>query len=196
MVLVRFIGCPRSGKTTVAAGLFASLKESGIPAEFLPEQARVYIARMRAAGKVEMGDHQATEIMRQQFEMEKVMLDGMGEHGVLVTDSSPHNSLLYMTEAGREAAAELSTSALGLPPPHCQRQHKVITFLTSLVDGAGEQDKGRIHSESEMLSIQASIPLVIPLAVSTTFLDGTIPLRRNRAVSEVLAAHFDDHMRD
>jgi len=58
-MFVGFVGSPLSGKTTVAAKVFAKLKKAGMPVEFIPEQSRFYIAQARETSltwKVTPGD--------------------------------------------------------------------------------------------------------------------------------------------
>ncbi len=116
--------------------VFAELKDAGQLAEFVPEQARIYIAkkkeaefkkfceaeRVRNEGKalkdhefggrapwntpIELTDKDQYEIMCQQRSADHLIYMTAGPGTTIVTDSSPINSLFYMTEAAQEIYAE------------------------------------------------------------------------------------------
>ncbi len=121
-MLISFIGSPCSGKTTTAAMFFASLKDAGQLAEFVPEQARIYIAHKKQAEfqkhcdienakpekvyggiapwsyPVTLTDQDQYEIMCQQRAADSLIYMTAGPGTTIVTDSSPINSLFYMSE--------------------------------------------------------------------------------------------------
>ncbi len=103
-MLLSIIGSPCSGKTTTAAMVFAQLKEHGILAEFIPEQARTYIARKRiqqgltSEDPVLLTDDDQLKIMNLQIDLEKVMKQACNPETVIVCDSSSLNALFYMSD--------------------------------------------------------------------------------------------------
>lgn len=156
-MLVSFIGSPCSGKTTCAALVFSALKDAGASAEFLPEQARLYIAERRAAtnADVVLTDLDQIMIMKRQFDIEAMMLKACRDPAVvLVTDSSPLNSLLYMSEDARldpEVRAIVDT----------QRQRQALTFYVHTVNPGLGSDPNRIHDIETSRRIDAELPVVL-----------------------------------
>lgn len=102
---IGFVGVPGSGKTTVAALVFAHLKDNGIVCEFVPEQARFFIASMRVqqekhpTDSILLSDEDQVKIMRQQQTVESTFQKACGENALIVSDSSTHNALLYMSDS-------------------------------------------------------------------------------------------------
>jgi nicotinamide riboside kinase len=93
-MLIGFLGCPNSGKTTVAAKVYASLKDDGLLAEFIPEQARTYIAEKRKRKPIiELTDDDQNKIASAQTYAE-FLFDESGT--IVVTDSSTVNTGLYV----------------------------------------------------------------------------------------------------
>lgn len=95
-MLINFIGAPCSGKSTTAGRVYAELKDQGYPAEFVPEQARRYIAANRYDS---LDGLDQIVIMEKQFKEESIFAEG--SQALVVADSSPLNSLLYMTNGIR-----------------------------------------------------------------------------------------------
>jgi len=97
-MLIGVMGAPITGKTTLAAGLFARLKEMGIAAEFVPEYARRYIATMAADNRSgacrPLCDTDQTMIARGQA-LDEDLFVGSGTQ-VVVTDGSVANAYFYM----------------------------------------------------------------------------------------------------
>lgn len=99
-MLVNFVGAPCSGKTTIAATVFASLKEAGLEAEFVTEKAREYIAKLRyrcAAAQIPflLDDSHQRNIFHQQDEAQMYM-SSVDSDTVVVCDSDPLLTLMYM----------------------------------------------------------------------------------------------------
>ncbi len=108
--------------------VFASLKDTGQNAEFVPEQARVYIAQKKLEvyrttnieemksdviggvppwnTKVELTDHDQYLIMLQQRTYDELMQLSSGPETTIVTDSSPINALFYMSKEKQKLYAQ------------------------------------------------------------------------------------------
>ena len=168
---IGFVGAPGSGKTTIAALVFAHLKDNGIVCEFVPEQARFYIASMRAAyqkhptDSVSLSDEDQLKIMQQQQTAERIFESACGSNALIVSDSSTYNALLYMSDDlllnsnVRSMLAKSRYDLLFYCPP-------VKTYLMGV-------DPNRVHSEEQSnlldsrivrLVEQKDIPELIPLA--------------------------------
>lgn len=158
-MLVTFVGSPASGKTTVAATIFAELKKTGMPVEFVAERARLYIAKLKQQSPrnqhpIILGDMDQLQIMEMQ------MADEMTMHlsnpkGIVVSDSSALNSLFYMTKNCRE---EL------LNDPHAiQRFNELYNPATTLCYYCeptmmmNTLDPNRVHSLEESLKVDELI---------------------------------------
>lgn len=93
-MLVGFVGAPSSGKTSLAAEVFVTLKKSGLSAEFIAEFARLHIARKRRPGQeLTLTESDQLHIFDQQHLLEKTMNNSST---IVITDSSPLNTLLYL----------------------------------------------------------------------------------------------------
>ncbi len=156
-MLVNFIGCPQSGKTTTAAMLFASMKETGMVAEFNPEQARFHIARLRVKMGLRPEDGMSLtnmdqyEIMLAQVEADETLVKACGPKVYIVSDSSPLNSMLYMTQEFRLSplVQNLAQRSLNITD---QSFHMLPIYKPYL------DDPNRIHSEAQSKEIDRNIP--------------------------------------
>lgn len=156
-MLFNFIGCPQSGKTTTAAMLFASLKETGVVAEFCSEQARFYIAKKRVELKLrpedplELTDEDQLKIMQAQVEAEEILVKACGDKVMVISDSSPLNSMLYMTPEfrSRPEVLRLADRVLMLKP---------VSFYCHPIYKPYLDDPNRIHSEIQSREIDKLIP--------------------------------------
>jgi len=149
---VRFIGAPISGKTTVAAQVFAQLKLSGQPnVEFVAEQARLFIAE-RKYQKLDgcmvpsLSDADQMKILLRQMKVEEVMESSVGRDGILITDSSVFNSFWYMSESfmlhafnDERVQSHLET----YKDPHN------LLFLCSPIPVMVEPDRNRLHTPKD-----------------------------------------------
>ena len=149
-MIVGVIGAPCSGKTTTAAMAFAALKETGVACEFVPEQARVHIARLRLAlppgQPLVLTDQDQLRIMESQLEMERMFRDSLGGGGVVITDTSAYLTLMYLSEDGRhhpKARRVLEEAGYDLLF-HCPPVPR---------DGMVGQDPNRVHSLEDSLEI-------------------------------------------
>lgn len=158
-MLIAFIGAPCSGKTTTAALVFADLKDAGQAVEFIPEQARLYIAETRVVQDIfppktiSLNDKDQNIIALRQLGMEKLLLQAC-QGSLIVTDSSPLNSLLYMSEEFRNSPKiqEMVVEYL--------RQEPLI-FYSPPVSEPSAFDPGRVHNRSQSQSLDDSIDKII-----------------------------------
>ena len=181
------LGSPRSGKTTVAARVFSNLKEASFNCEFVPEQARLYIAEKRVnsnlqpSDKLTLSDQDQVNIMAKQFLYQQLMLKACGDGAIIVTDSSPLNALLYMTEdcKNTNTVKELVKQTLQL---------ETLFFYCAPVEWLGGLDPNRIHTKEQSLTIDSMIVNTIyPLLQSVPVtLIGEPENRWRFATSEIL----------
>jgi hypothetical protein len=168
-MLITFIGCPASGKTTTAAMLFAKLKEMGIATEFICEQARAYIAGIRCENglkpedPVTLTDKDQRTIMTMQWEAEDGWTTACGPSVIVVSDSSALNALLYMTEECRQHHEVLDL--VGFYDPG-------ICFYLPPLAAPRIFDPNRIHDEAASLKINSLIPQVLK-----EYAPGLMPIR-------------------
>lgn len=187
-MIIHILGSPRSGKTTTASRIFSSLKEAGFNSEYIPEQARFYIAEKKVKHNIKSEDLVLTDtdqfnIMKKQYEMQDLMLKACGDDSVIVTDSSPLNSLLYMTEEYRKSEWVQQTLA------HTLNKNNVF-FYSLPVEWLGSKDPNRVHTEEESAKIDKSIEtLLFPLIKQLpTYLTGDVENRARTASSEIFRA--------
>lgn len=154
---VAFIGSPCSGKTTTAAMVFASLKEIGIGCEFIAEEARRYITNKRFNSPQEpfkLDDEDQLKIMNSQIHIEHMYKTVCDQSTIIVCDSSPFNSLFYMSPDGRENAIT-------------QKLVEKATFNSDLVFYAPPVevtdviDTNRVHDRQASLKVDESIPKIM-----------------------------------
>ncbi len=169
-MIVSFIGCPASGKTTTAAMLFAELKKLGISAEFICEEARIHIASIRyeqglsPSDPVHLTDRDQQEIMEAQWQSEEVLSTVCGPSVVVVSDSSALNSLLYMSPARRDSQEVQDL----LEVYRCD----LVFYTPPLATVTHGLDPNRVHSQSESLRIDSLIPEIL-----AKYVPGLIPIR-------------------
>lgn len=189
-MLFNFIGCPQSGKTTTAAMVFSVLKEFGFLTEFVPEQARQYIAQrrfnMRGTGLTppDLDDNDQFNIMFQQLQIDQVMTYSGGDQVTVISDSSPLNALLYMTDETR-----YSSQVKGLIQHHL-RMLTHSFYMKPVHDPNHYADPHRVHSYEQSLLIDSKIPALLKeLApdLHVTEVDGTMQTRLYQVQQEILA---------
>jgi len=161
-MLVRFIGAPISGKTTVAAQVFAQLKLSGQPnVEFVVEQARTYIAERKWStdgtsyeGPVVLSDLDQMAILQRQLLAEDVMHHSVGRDGIVITDSSIFNSLWYMSPSFMSHA--LNDGSVHRHLETYQDLHNLL-FLCAPLPVMVQADNNRLHSPKESRGVHDRI---------------------------------------
>lgn len=177
--------------------VFAQLKEMGMSCEFIAEQARLYIAELRYNGDYKpdsnlvLSDEDQMNIMYKQNHIEEMFSKVCDQSTIIVCDSSPFNSLLYMNEDCRNTMvtkkmiekATFNVDLLFYCPP-VEQQYAI--------------DTNRVHSLQQSLEIDKQIePILHSLAPAVW--KSIIPLNGepNARLSQVMAAiskrRFDDH---
>lgn len=156
-MLISFIGAPCSGKTTTAALVFADLKDAGRAVEFIPEQARFYIAEMRER-MLDLGygypprldDRNQMDIFDRQRRAEE-MFCRVSSESITLSDSSPLNSLLYLGEENRQSPQLLERVRTYL------KKLQPLIFHTPPVPESGFYDANRIHNHEESQTIASRL---------------------------------------
>ena len=151
-MLVTFLGAPCSGKTTTAARVFADIQDAGYPAEFIAEQARLYIAKLRYACKqggfeFKLTDGEQCRIMQGQLVAEQVF--SSEKSLITITDSSVLNGMLYLQ------AEHLRNLQEGVVKTEANLVS--VAFLCYPVKAPLMADPNRVHSEEESLKLHDSL---------------------------------------
>ena len=161
-MFIGFIGSPRSGKTTIAAKVFAELKETGQPnVEFIAEHARYYIAEklygVMDGQKVTLTDDDQLRIFDTQFRMETRMENAAGKSGTVICDSIALNALLYMSEDARKSMYASKRWQEVILPWYLEQ----VLFLATPVNSMSSQDVLRIHNPTESKAIDDKIHKIL-----------------------------------
>ena len=176
-MLVGFIGIPSSGKTTAAAQTFVELKKMGVSAEFVVEIARQHIAKKRQKTGVEqvvLDDKDQVEIMHEQLNAERLM---NSPKTIVVSDSSPLNSLMYMGEyvkGGKfvKGYAQMALESYDLLVLCPEQRYAVDGDVNRL---HGESDRARLTAARDELMLMVT-KLRPDLAIFTMYDQGDGPL--------------------
>jgi hypothetical protein len=166
-VLFNFIGCPQSGKTTTAAMAFAGLKEVGMISEFITEQARFYIAQRKLQfgltpeDPLQLSDEDQVAIMTRQVEWDETFVRACGPDVMIVSDSSPLNSMLYMSPASRQSPQVIALKERSLAITHHSFYSRPIPRPATTL-----ADPNRVHSFEQSLEIDSWIPELLKLVPS------------------------------
>lgn len=143
-MFIGFLGPPMSGKTTIAALVFAELKKKGYPAEFISERARWYIAQKKYQKtlRLPLTDSDQIQIMLAQDEAETVLTTSSPE-SIVVADSCVLNTRFYRTDnVGISAAADARYSSKGN-----------LLYFSHVIPVTHPIDANRVHSIEEARSI-------------------------------------------
>lgn len=182
-MLVGFIGCPSSGKTTTAAKVFAELKDRGVVTEFIPEQARWYIAEKRNLYQVPsdlnvfLTDSDQRTIAYNQSMAETNLLLAC-QDTVVITDASSYCAGLYMSAKGLEDYTDwLKDTA----------NHYDILFYTAPVTRPLTRDVNRVHDEAYSLRLDSEIPAYLEsMGLKAVTLTGNSQERTQTALVHIL----------
>jgi hypothetical protein len=185
-MLIGFIGCPCSGKTTTAALAFADLKNMGIASEFIPEQARLYIAErrvhdgLRPEDALFLSDEDQKLILTKQFDYETTLIKACGPEVKIVADSSVLNTLLYMSPEARAEVRPLVEEAV---------LRYSLLFYCGPVKPPLSLDPNRIHDEQASMEIDKKIPVLLEeFSISPKYLLGDSRSRYHEVVRDILEA--------
>lgn len=183
-MLIGFIGSPSSGKTTTAALVFADLKDMGVTAEFIPEQARTYIAEKRLSlrqtpgSSVHLDDDDQRAIMLRQMRYEEMLLQSTGQGSLIVTDSSVFNTLIYMSDTTRSEVTTMLREHL--------KKYQFL-FYCAPVKMPASCDPNRVHNQEEALKLDHEIPKLLEVFdLKPTILTGTSSQRRSVVTRKIL----------
>ena len=187
-MLICFLGAPCSGKTTTAARLFAALKDGGVACEFVVEEARKYIARLRLINlpnSTTLTDYDQQEIMRYQSSSENLMIRSCGSEVIIVSDSSPLNALMYMSENTRKITKWWLE----------EHMKKVdLAFVCEPFNYNSNLDPNRVHNYQQSLDLQKQLPdLIKEFAPSLKVINlvGDSDLRFKEALAAVTEVQVD-----
>ncbi len=191
-MIVNFIGSPSSSKTTTASLIFASLKEKGVPCEFLVEEARLTIAVKKFVNQTQeltLTDKDQLKIMYDQY-FSLNAFNYSSPNSIIILDSSPLNALFYMTDSGKN---QLRTD---------QFYQELLNKISSLIDlpffcntVPYTNDPNRIHSKEESERIHSLIKPILKEFVPKVFnslveLDGAAKIRANFAIGKILEHYY------
>ena len=193
-MLVNFLGAPCSGKTTIAAMVFAMLKEQGISCEFIPEQARWHIARKRnglylsPTENLILTNQDQFLIMDNQYEIEETLLTAVKDTAIVISDSSTLLSLLYMTPVmiGDPWIQDLMQKSI---------KRDCLYFYVSPIPASGNLDPNRLHSREQSIALDLKLDLVLKEQVPQIYdkiirLQESSATRTRVAVSAILQKMF------
>ncbi len=147
-MLVGFIGIPNSGKTTLAAETFVRLKKIGVVSEFVVEIARQHIAfrRKNGDGILVLTDEDQEAIMEKQLNTEELM---DSTDTITVSDSSPLNALMYMTEEGKNdwVVQKLAEDSLN--------SYDLLVLCEGDTNMSHSSDPNRVHGSEACTGLEA-----------------------------------------
>lgn len=188
-MLISILGCPCSGKTTTAAMAFAYLKEKSILSEFVPEQARFYIANKKVTqnltpnDKITLTDQDQINIMEIQLRTEEVMSKSTTKDTIIICDSSAINSLFYMSETA------LNTKHVKNLINQALNQYDAVYYARTLNQFILD-DSNRIHDENFSKNLDEHIPefcsKYLPNLKISSQLTGSTQTRMNTLVNDIL----------
>ncbi len=188
-MLIGFLGAPISGKTTTAAQLFASLKDLGYVAEFLPEQARAHIAFERYDAKrkgdpePQLDDTDQLDILRAQNLHEKVFAAVAAPASFIVTDCAAFLALLYMTPEARADEKVLAKA-------RASAERFDLLFRCYPVRPGHGFDPNRKHSFEQSQELDTQLDAILDLVgidrTKVVDLAGPSQMRASMALTEVL----------
>ncbi len=186
-MLIGFLGAPCSGKTTTAAMAFAELKDMGIPAEFVVEKARKFIAGKRVNclktnTPFTLTDEDQNTIAMSQFSDEQLIVESVEWHTAVITDSSVFNSLIYMSEAHANEPGVRRSMQFALDKYD-------LLFLCGIVPPSPALDSNRVHNQQQSFDLDTRLQALLKEFTTKTpiiSLSGSSKYRAREVVSNVL----------
>lgn len=182
-MLIGMAGPPISGKTTLAAKLFAELKEIGFASEFISEYARFHIAEKRMfSEKPRLTDEDQQIILTKQSFNERIMCGDFKTKTAIITDGPSFLSLLYMSDDYRNMTEVIETAK-----ESALRYDLVFRCPSIKYEGF---DANRVHSIEESTEIDKKVDnLLVSLDIPESkiiMLNGSIKDRLSQARFNVL----------
>ncbi len=190
-MIFSLIGASSSNKTTIAARVLGDLREASLSVEFVPETARTFIAKRRIhlslnpKEPVNLTDEHHLEIMRSQLDYENLMVKACGDTTLVITDSSPLNSLLYFSDEVVEKD-ELMVKLLETIKKTLDRD--VLYVYNPPTDFFPAKDPNRLFSKSEakLLNEKVFTKIMPLLNKQPVVLSGNSIQRTQTATAEAL----------
>lgn len=190
-MLINFIGSPHSGKTTLAARLFDHFKTNDLACEFLTERARHYIVekrireRLKPGQKVFLNDEDQLQIIKQQLQVEGSYFHTCPQETCIISDSSPLNTLWYLSEEARKRPeiSKYVKASLSMNP---------LVFWTPYIPGGNRLDINRIHDPRFCEDVETKIPTILKeFAPDLQVIDvhGTATDRYHQVLNRILKAY-------
>jgi predicted ATPase len=186
-MLYQLVGSPGSGKTTIAANIFAALKTRGFPAEFIAEKAREVIAHRKSHGMV-LDESMQDSIVESQYRAE---IDfAKSTDAPVICDSSLLLTYLYV----RNPELNPLIKKLDHLMEDVSRYINTIFYcpLSNVIQYGeySKNDSNRIHSVKESDEIDHKIPELLKTKVPNTrviVLTGGIQACTALALKEILS---------
>lgn len=160
-MLIGFVGLPMSGKTTLAAKLFAFLKENGFTSEMIVEQARVYIAKKRKTenltfrDKVTLTDDDQKAIFKRQRAMERTIVETNSPKTYIISDSSIINTLLYCSDELYPNLKEQVIEDMSI--------YDMVFYCHPFTENYEEADPNRVHSNEQIKGLGSRADSILEL---------------------------------
>lgn len=182
-MLIGFIGCPKSGKTSIAIRVFDSIKTSGESCELITEQARLFFVKRKLRNPTTpIDDSDQMCIFDEQVSIEIDYLKALSQETTIVSDSSPLNTLWYLSPEGRKKYRTEIIEKLGE-----WMLYKPLIFHCTPTPGGYGRDENRIHSQSQSEEVNRNIPSILNefgIPFPKNSLDGPLVNRTNEALLE------------
>jgi predicted ATPase len=179
-MFIGFLGPPLSGKTTIAAQVFAQLKKNGYAAEFIAERARWYIAekRFRNELRLPLTDSDQDEIMSSQAEAEAIMTSS--DDSIVVSDSCVLNSIFYRSYDWRTG------TMLDLGTIDRYKNPNNLLYFSHVIPITQPIDANRVHSLDEARKISEDMEEFVGKSdFRISDLAGSLDMRVDRVLRDI-----------
>lgn len=200
-MLVGFLGVPCSGKTTIAAKLFANLKElGGMKSEIIVEQARHFIAEKRFNEKLShldpiiLTEENQIEIYSKQRQLETIMKSSCSNDTIIVSDGSAFNTAIYLSDEfianpNRPFFTDLS------------HHYDILFYCHPLNLKTLPEDPNRIHNLEQIIKLEEKSKKILNILRSSNVnvkeLLGTLSVEQRylSAVSQIMDLYVNINQR-